>query len=295
MDSNRLKYFLVVSETGSIRKSAELLHLSPAALSKAIKQFEFELGVNLISPSGRGIVITEEGKELARLAKPHVQSLDMLAKGIGRHELTRKQQLRVGSFEVFTTHFLRGLIPSLPADLSILIRDLVPGEMEKALISNDIDFGITYLPIPTAGIEHQKIATIEMGIFGTADFLKNISFDRLPFVVPVSPISGAPNKVQGLDGWPDDRFERMIKYQVTLMESALELCRQGNAVGYFPSVVVTLHNEVVSPKFQLKLLSGFKLPPVQKQAVFLSRRKSDLEGSTHKKLAKGIRMVCARF
>jgi DNA-binding transcriptional LysR family regulator len=40
MDTNRLRYFLVVCETGSVRKAADLLHVSPAALSKAIKILE---------------------------------------------------------------------------------------------------------------------------------------------------------------------------------------------------------------------------------------------------------------
>jgi DNA-binding transcriptional LysR family regulator len=294
MDSNRLRYFLVVNETGSIRKAAELLYLSPAALSKAIKQFESELGVSLLSPSGRGIVITEEGKELARLAKPHVEGLELLAKGIGKLEASRKNQLRLGSFEVFTTHFLRGLIPHLPNDMNILLREVIPGEMEKSLLNHEIDFGITYIPIPTAGIDHQKVATIEMGIFGLNNKFTDEHYENLPFVVPVQPIVGSPNKVQGLDGWPDDRFARKVKFQVTMLESALELCRQGKAVGYFPTAIVELHNEMVKPKFQLNLLPAPKGMVAQKQGVFLSKRKSDLEGEVHKKVAKGLRLVCTR-
>lgn len=295
MDSNRLKYFLVVSETGSIRKAAELLHLSPAALSKAIKQFEAELNVSLLNPSGRGIVITEEGKELARMAKPHVEGLEQLARGISHQklELSRNQQLRLGSFEVFTTHFLNGLMPALSQDISLLLREVMPGEMEKALLNREIDYGVTYIPIPTAGIEHQQVATIEMGIFGPQKFA-DTKFEDLPFVIPIQPISGSPNKVRGLDGWPEDKLTRKIKYQVTMMESALELCRQGRAVGYFPAVVVDLHNEMVKIKYQLQHLSHPKGLHLQKQNVYLARRKSDPESALFKKIAKAIRIVCAK-
>lgn len=294
MDSNRLKYFLVVNETGSIRKAAELLHLSPAALSKAIKQFESELRVSLLNPSGRGIVITEAGKELARIARPHVEGLELLAKGIAQLELNQKKELRLGSFEVFTTHFLQGLMPHLPKDMSLLLREVIPGEMEKALLNHEIDFGITYIPIPTSGIDHQQVATIEMGIFGLSNKYSEVEFEKLPFVIPVQPIVGSPNKVQGLDGWPDNRFTRDIKYQVTLMESALELCRQGKAVGYFPKTIVELHNDMVKHKFQLDVLTGPKGLLTQKQGVFLAKRKSDIEGDIHMKVAKGIRLVCMK-
>lgn len=294
MDSNRLKYFLVVSETGSIRKAAELLYLSPAALSKSIKQFESELGVSLINPSGRGIAITDEGKYLARLARPHVESLELLGKGIGlanNLELNNKNLIRVGSFEVFTTHFLGGMIQTLPNETNLLLREVIPGEMEKAILNRDIDYGITYIPIPTAGVDHQKIATIEMGIFGLEKFV-NLEFEELPFVIPFRPIASSPNKVQGLDGWPDDKIPRKVKYQVTLMESGLELCRQGKAVGYFPSFVIDLQNDKVKSKYILSRLTSPRELKIQKQGIFLAKRKSDGESEIHKKIARAIRMVC---
>ena len=43
MDLTKIKYFSVVAETGSVRKAAELLQISPPALSRAISQLEDEL------------------------------------------------------------------------------------------------------------------------------------------------------------------------------------------------------------------------------------------------------------
>ena len=57
-------------------------------------------------------------------------------------------------------------------------------------------------------------------------------------MVPALPITGSPTLVRGLDGWPEDAYERHVKYEVTLMESALELCRQGRVAGYFPRFIV---------------------------------------------------------
>lgn len=36
MDFDRLRYFCAIAETGSLRRAAELLRLSPPALSKAM-------------------------------------------------------------------------------------------------------------------------------------------------------------------------------------------------------------------------------------------------------------------
>ena len=62
MDMVKIKYFSVVAETGSLRKAAELLQISPPALSRAISQLEEELGKSLFTPAGRGIAITDVGR-----------------------------------------------------------------------------------------------------------------------------------------------------------------------------------------------------------------------------------------
>jgi DNA-binding transcriptional LysR family regulator len=298
MDSNRLRYFAIVNETGSIRRAAELLRLSPAALSKAMKLLEDEVGFALLVPSGRGILVTDEGKELAKRAAPILDGLASLAQDVRlRYEDASHSAapLRIGSFEVFTTHCIGQLLPAMSYEADVLLREVIPGEMERALLNREVDYGITYLPIATSGVEHLRVASIEMGIFGSTEFEKKFKdkpFDEMPFVVPIEPISGSPNKVQGLDGWPDDRIYRLIRHRVTLLESALEICRKGLAAAYLPSFVVALHNETVKPKHQLQI---FPHPPklgLQKQAVYIAKRKSDLEGEIFKKLARAVRLVC---
>ncbi len=296
MDSNRLRYFITVTETGSLRKAAEILRLSPAALSKAIKQLEEEAGFPLITPLGRGITVTDQGQNLALRAKPLIDGLTGLGKAMRDHFDEKDDSLpllKLGAFEVFTTHFLSPLLEALSDQYSLLLRELIPGEMEKGLIERQIDYGITYIPIPTSGVEHLQVATIEMGIYGVKSLVHKASaFEEVPFVIPIQPIVGSPNKVQGLDGWPEDKIFRLVRHRVTLMESALEITRQGLAVCYLPNFVARLHNETVKAKYQLEPLPSPKGLPHLRQGVFIARRKSDLEGELFKKLAKALRVVC---
>src|SRR5881275_1525815 len=60
MDIDRLRYFCTVARVGSIRGAAKVLKISPAALSKAIKTLEEELGLALLVQSGRGIRVSDE-------------------------------------------------------------------------------------------------------------------------------------------------------------------------------------------------------------------------------------------
>ncbi len=74
--------------------------------------------------------------------------------------------------------------------------------------------GITYLPVPQAGVEFMDIGKIRMGVFGLEEFKKE-KFTDLPIVIPLLPTEGTPSKVMGIDDWPEHKFERKVNYRVT--------------------------------------------------------------------------------
>lgn len=64
MKYHQLRAFLTTAEQGSIRAAARSLHLSQAALTKAIKELEQDLGVPLILRTARGVQLTAFGQQL---------------------------------------------------------------------------------------------------------------------------------------------------------------------------------------------------------------------------------------
>src|SRR6185437_3317213 len=154
-----------------------------------------------------------------------------------------------------------------------------------------IDFGITYFPVSMSGIDHKKIAYTDMAIFRKKNTFDKITFTDLPFVVPTQPLIGAPNKLQGLDGWPESASNRFIKYRVAMMESALELCRQGKAAAYLPTFIGYLHNKTVKSTYQLQTISFPKEMPLQKRAIYIAKRKANPKNTLFEKIAEAIRYV----
>jgi len=55
MKYHQLKAFVTVAEEGSIRAAARRLNVSPAALTKAVKELEIALGVSLVVRTARGV------------------------------------------------------------------------------------------------------------------------------------------------------------------------------------------------------------------------------------------------
>lgn len=232
-----------------MRRAAELLHLSPPALSKAVKVLERELGVRLVRPSGRGIVLTDDGRDLARRAAPILDQLAALPAQLTEHR-PAGPILRYASHEVFGTYFTAPLLDAMPTDASIEHRYLPPGEIEAAVHAGDSDLGITYIPVPLSGVVHHQVARVEMGTFGLRRWL-DVPVGAFEFAAPVRPTIGSPVRPQSLDGWPDDRIPRTVRHRITTTEAALELCRQGRAVARFPTFVVELHNAGTTPARRL--------------------------------------------
>jgi len=289
MDINRLHYFCTVAQVGSLSKASELLHISQPALSKAIKTLEHELDKKLIIPSGRGISITDEGKEVAVRAAPLINQINDLA--LPTQKRNQRNTLSIATFEVFSTYFLSRVIAKTFSEYETKVYELVPGPMEEAIASGLVDIGITYLPVPHKELDFLKVTSISMGIYGMKSKFKNLAFHELPFTAPNTPVSGTPSKAKGLDGWPDHLIPRNIKYHVAMMETALDLCRRACCVGYFPQFVVDLHNKACHPKYKLDLLDPPKKLGKKKFDVYMIKRKSDLETSNFKKISRALRQL----
>ncbi|MFP3505858.1 LysR substrate-binding domain-containing protein [Burkholderia sp. SIMBA_062] len=76
MKYHQLKAFVTVAEEGSIRAAARCLNVSPAALTKAVKELEIALGVSLVVRTARGVQLTAFGQQLqvrARLIVAEMQ------------------------------------------------------------------------------------------------------------------------------------------------------------------------------------------------------------------------------
>ena len=76
MKYHQLKAFVTVAEEGSIRAAARRLNVSPAALTKAVKELEIALGVSLVVRTARGVQLTAFGQQLqvrARLIVAEMQ------------------------------------------------------------------------------------------------------------------------------------------------------------------------------------------------------------------------------
>lgn len=288
METNRIRQFCAVYELGNLRKAADVLNVSHSALSKSLQVFQHEIGVQLLMPEGRGIVPTDQGVEYYPRFKRFLQEEEALF----RARQPASSILRIGTFEVFSTHLLGSVWTQYFGGDSLELHELLPGRIEAALVQQRIDLGITYEPIPTAGLTFRRLGRVRMGIFARVGAFLGLRTEELPFVAPRTVLEETPSGARGLDGWPDGKVPRNVLHWVDMLESGLSLARTGTCAIFIPIFVAEQANRCLREAEHLTeraLPAGMK--PVLRN-IYIAKRKSTLESSVEKRLAKLLRLEC---
>lgn len=76
MNSDQLRQFKVIAETGSITKASEILYITQPALSMALSRLEEELARPLFIRKGRSLEITDDGRKLLYYANIVSNAID---------------------------------------------------------------------------------------------------------------------------------------------------------------------------------------------------------------------------
>lgn len=284
MDINKLLHFRTVVETQNIRKASELLGMTPGALSKSIRVFQEEININLIEAYGRGIIITEDGNKLYQKSHRLIEELNYLKRNLNN---SIEKEIKLGTYEVFSTHFLSDFIRKEKIE-SIQCIELAPGEIEEALIKREIDFGINIVPFPHESLEHIEIGRTKLKTYcHIKSKYKEIDSSKLEYAVPITQLPSNPTQSTVIDSWPDN-IQRIVKYKFNLLETALQVSSNDLSVVYCPDICVNLYNQSIKSSRQLVEHAYKKANKIM--PIYLVKRKGTEENSFTKKLAKYIRL-----
>ena len=243
MDIRRLRAFRTIVETGGLTKAAGLLHMTPGALSKSMRQLERETGKRLFMKQGRGLRLTEDGQLLFQISGPLIEEHGRVLRELDASRVDTARTLRLTTYEVFSTHCLGALLDAGLADRQVHVLEQRIGALEQAIVERQADIGITYAPIPQRGLTFRPIGDIDFRIFVKDRAFRDVPFDRLPFAIPMSKIDDVLSDILGIDCWPYERVPRLVRYRLTSLESALELCRRGLCAVFLPAFLVAIHND----------------------------------------------------
>ncbi|MEU4657703.1 LysR family transcriptional regulator [Streptomyces sp. NPDC023723] len=83
MDARQLQYFLAIVEHGGFSRAAAVLHVAQPSLSQAMANLEADLGVPLFHRMGRGVVLSDAGRELLEPSRRVLRDMDAVREKAG--------------------------------------------------------------------------------------------------------------------------------------------------------------------------------------------------------------------
>lgn len=156
---HQLKIFLKISQTRSVTKASEELHLSQPAVSMQLKNFQEQFDVPLTEVIGRKIHITDFGEEIAVAAQNilnEVEAINMKNYAYQGQLFGRLKIAIVSTGKYVMPYFLSTFIgkhPGVNLSLDVTNKATVIENLEN----NEIDFAlVSVLP------EHIQIESIEL-------------------------------------------------------------------------------------------------------------------------------------
>jgi LysR family transcriptional regulator, nitrogen assimilation regulatory protein len=241
MDINQIKILIHVAELGSISKAADRLGIAQPALSRQIRLMEAELGSPLFTRHGRGMILTDLGKQVLDPASEILMKLDQIRDlaTAGRQAVGGRVRFGMAPTvaEIMTVPLACALRDQYP-DVSLCIRSAFSGHLIEWLRRDEIDCLVSYDPDKNAGLRTAPIMIEKLLLVGNNEcglsLDQGVSFRELaqiPLVLP-SPMHGLRVIVDGCAAKAGVLLTPLI--EADSFGSMLDLVREGFGMTILP-------------------------------------------------------------
>ena len=187
---NQLKVFLKVTQTESITKAAEELHLTQPAVSIQLKNFQDQFEIPLTEVVGRQLYVTEFGREIAAAAELILEGVYELNYKTQAHkgQLTGRLKISIVStgkyvMPYFLADFLK-LHPGVELAMDVTNKAKVIESLEK----NEVDFSLVSVLPDAMVVDSIKLMQNKLYLVANNDTrfnenpYDNSIFEQLPLI-----------------------------------------------------------------------------------------------------------------
>jgi len=256
MNLSDLRIFVSAARRPSLGAAALEMHLTPSAVSKALKRLEDSLGTPLFDRSAKQLVLNTSGQLLLDRAATLLALADQTRSDI----MGEKAMLdcRLGGPAILLWRQGRGLAEALraypQASLRMLamfeeeaLAALARGDIDAALVTGEVldgrgehwspEWQTTPLGSVTlhlvAGRSHPLLAQLAHGEDGLlhASSAEVLQHD---FACPSRSLFCGAQRGARSDGWRDDALPRKIRYWSDDLQLLLGFVKSGDALAYLP-------------------------------------------------------------
>ena len=145
MTLQQLHYAIVISETGSMNKAAEILYIAQPSLTSAIKELEKETGIIIFNRSGKGVSLTADGMEFLTYARQVYQQYEALQEKYTGGTVRKKFGVSAQHYSFAVKAFVNLVKKFNTYDYEFAIRETKTAEVISDVSTMKSEIGILYL------------------------------------------------------------------------------------------------------------------------------------------------------
>ncbi|GAA5176722.1 hypothetical protein GCM10025771_12160 [Niveibacterium umoris] len=255
MDLADLRLFLAATRHPSLQAAASEQHLTPSALSKAIRRLEEDLRTPLFDRQSKSLRLNAAGERLRQRALDLVHLAEQTRAEFEGADF--RVHCRVAAPAVLQWRWGAAIARALSArfpDSSLALRPVFEDEALAALARGDADFAcvtgkalqgsnprhwrsdfaavsLGTIRMQLAAGAHHPLAQRAPGLPVTASTAEVLAH---PFACPSRSLFCGVQRGSRSDGWRDDRLPRAIRYWVDDLQVLVSLVIAGEALAYLP-------------------------------------------------------------
>jgi DNA-binding transcriptional LysR family regulator len=296
MTLQQLQYFLAAVEHGSFSAAADSLRLAQPSVSDQVRRLEAELGVELFTRVGRGLVLTEAGHTFRPHAEEVIAAAEEARNAVAEVREIRGGTVSLGMFGDAPYYLLTEVIEEFRSrhpGVRIRLTGQNSSEVADDLRAGELEAAVIALPVDDTGLDVRPIMDVEI-LFATA------SEERLPKKMTIERLAKVPLIVYDAHyGWEDPTrrqlYERAQRAGVSLepaveiedVQAAVQLAGRGVGDTMVSQAIAT------GSRFPRNLKTVPFDPPLRDTFALVTRRGGRLSPATRELLELAEREMTA--
>jgi LysR family transcriptional regulator, transcriptional activator of nhaA len=197
LNFRHLRVFTAVAATGSVVRAARALDVSQPTVSAQLHALEAALGQQLVERVGRGLVVTEVGRAVARYADEIFTLGRALESSLTTGVLERPTRFTIGvvdSLPKLTAYRLMAAALPLPVGTRLVVRVDKGERLFGELASHEVDLVLSDHPLPPSSpvrATAHPLGESPVVFFGTPALARRVrrrfpdALNDTPFLLPV--------------------------------------------------------------------------------------------------------------
>ncbi len=182
----QLRSFEAVARLGGITKAAQALHLTQPTVSTQLRELAACVGIALLAPAGRGVQLTDAGRDLLATVTHMFASWREFEEGVADFQGMLRGSLRIAGVtttEYFLAQWLKPFVdayPGIDIDLTIDNRSAIISRLERA----QDDLAVMMMPPQHLALQHATVMDNPLVLIGPVKHAwaasKKVAHKKLP-------------------------------------------------------------------------------------------------------------------